>query len=88
MLYITAFYGTHAHTTLPSLGIVKMGICVIDPFLPSTRPALYNQNNWHYTINNWYYTINNWYYIISLHVKYAHIDGHRQTDDTHLHKIT
>ena len=81
MLYITAFYGTHAHTTLPSLGIVKMGICVIDPFLPSTRPALYNQNNW-------YYTINSWYYIISLHVRYAHIDGHRQTDDTHLHKIT
>ena len=24
---------------LPSLGIVKMGICVMDPFLPSTRPA-------------------------------------------------
>lgn len=23
----------------PSLGIVKMGICVMEPFLPSTRPA-------------------------------------------------
>ena len=25
----------------PSLGIVKIGICVIEPFLPSTRPARY-----------------------------------------------
>jgi len=24
---------------LPSFGIVKMGICVMEPFLPSTRPA-------------------------------------------------
>ena len=26
---------------LPSLGIVKIGIWVIEPFRPSTRPALY-----------------------------------------------
>ena len=28
--------------TLPSLGIVRMGICVMEPFLPSTRPARYD----------------------------------------------
>jgi len=28
--------------TLPSLGMVRMGICVMEPFLPSTRPARYD----------------------------------------------
>ena len=34
-------YSNQIIESLPSLGIVKIGICVIEPFLPSTRPALY-----------------------------------------------
>lgn len=31
---------------LPSFGIVKMGICVMEPFRPSTRPARYRNIEW------------------------------------------
>ena len=37
------FDSTTRQINLPSLGIVRIGICVIEPFLPSTRPALYKE---------------------------------------------
>ena len=40
--------------TLPSLGIVRIGICVMEPFLPSTRPARYDLiKNEQININIW-----------------------------------
>ena len=32
-----------ARALSPSLGIVRIGICVMEPFLPSTRPALWEE---------------------------------------------
>ena len=32
-------WGVERHEVLPSLGIVRIGICVIEPLRPCTRPA-------------------------------------------------
>ncbi len=34
-----AFAGVWEDEDIPSLGMVRMGICVMDPLRPSTRPA-------------------------------------------------